>query len=213
MTTKTTPVVAKPKKQSRQEKKVANKKLYKSIAPTALKSDDLIPKDTAKNQVGRPTAYTQKIVDEIMSRVAMGYSIRKTLAPDHLPSIETHYRWLREKPEYYEHYTRAKEDQVDALAEDLLDIADDNSQDFIEDDYQGGRTPGYQFNSEHVQRAKLRIETRRWLMSKMKPRKYGDKLDVTSDGKELPAPILLLPNQKPQIESRTPIEGKIVDKG
>lgn len=71
------------------------------------------------------------------------------------------------------------------MAEDILEIADNSSQDEIE-------TPDGRIvvNNEFIQRSRLRVDTRKWLMAKMKPKVYGDKYDVTSDGKALPAPIL-----------------------
>lgn len=75
------------------------------------------------------------------------------------------------------------------MAEEILDIADDATNDWMADNYDEGKTPGYELNGENIQRSKLRVDTRKWLMAKMKPKRYGDKLDVTTDGKALPAPI------------------------
>lgn len=151
-----------------------------------LSSEDIVKPDTV---IGRPSIYTKELADEICESLAMGMSLRTACKPDHLPAVRTIFYWMRTYPEFLQQYTRAKEESADAMADDMLDIADDGTNDWMEDNYDKGKTPGYAFNGEHVQRSKLRIETRRWLASKLKARKYGDKLDVTSDGEKLPTPI------------------------
>ena len=74
------------------------------------------------------------------------------------------------------------------MAEEILDISDDGTNDWEEREIARGRTI-IALNTEAVQRSKLRVDTRKWLMAKMKPKKYGDTLDLTSGGDKLPAPI------------------------
>ena len=45
-------------------------------------------------------------------------------------------------------------------------------------------------NSEYVQRSRIRIDTRKWIASKLKPKKYGDKVDVTTDGEKINTPVI-----------------------
>lgn len=76
-------------------------------------------------------------------------------------------------------YARAKEHGIDTLVEETLDIADDGSNDYM------AAKDGMQLDTEHIQRSKIRVETRRWLAERMAPRRYGLKqgVDVTnSDG-------------------------------
>lgn len=75
------------------------------------------------------------------------------------------------------------------MAEDILDIADDGTNDYMMRERPDG-TEYELVNSEHIQRSRLRVDTRKWLMAKMKPKKYGEKLDLTTKGDKLPAPIL-----------------------
>lgn len=141
------------------------------------------------NPVGRPTDYTQELADKICAQLAQGDSMRTVCVADDMPAMTTMFRWLREKPEFKQQYEKAKEEAADALAEDMLDIADDASNDWMvvhrKDD-----SEGWQLNGEHVQRSRLRIDTRKWIAAKLKPKKYGDKLDMTTNGKDLPTPIL-----------------------
>lgn len=87
--------------------------------------------------------------------------------------------WLRKHPEFVNQYTRAKEESADAMAEDVLDIADDASNDWMEAN--DGENLAFKLNGEHIQRSRLRIETRKWLMAKMKPKKYGDRQILSGD--------------------------------
>lgn len=136
-------------------------------------------------KLGRPSKYTKKLADEICEQLAMGYSIRTVCRPERMPSVQTFFRWLRSNEEFREQYARAKEEAADAMAEDLLDIADDGTNDWMEKIDADGNLVGYMLNGEHVQRSRLRIESRKWLMSKMKPKRYGDKLDMTTNGNDI----------------------------
>lgn len=134
---------------------------------------------------GRPTDYTQDLADRICERLALGYSMRSVCKADDMPAMSSVFKWLREIPEFSEQYAKAKQEATDAMAEDLLDIADDGTNDYMED-----ADGNVKYNGDSVQRSRLRVDTRKWLMSKMKPKKYGEKLDLTTNGKDLPTPIL-----------------------
>ena len=100
-----------------------------------------------------------------------------------MPCVATIFNWLRAYPEFLEQYTIAKEEQADALAEEMLDIADDGTNDWMERTGKDGEKYTV-VNSEHVQRSRLRIETRKWIAAKLKPKKYGDKVNVEATGKD-----------------------------
>lgn len=117
------------------------------------------------NKVGRPTSYTQELADDICQHLSMGESLRKTCSYKGMPDVKTIFNWFRTQPEFLQQYTRAKEESADAMAEDVLYISD-----------------AVKVSTEAVAKAKLRIETRKWLMAKMKPKKFGEKIDVNSTG-------------------------------
>ncbi len=102
---------------------------------------------------------------------------------EEMPGLTTIYRWLQEKPEFRELYVRAREDQADTLADEILEIADDGHNDWMERFNKDGDCVGWTVNGEAVMRSKLRVESRKWVASKLKPKKYGDKqtVDVGSD--------------------------------
>lgn len=138
--------------------------------------------------MGRPSKYTQDLADSICEQLATGDSMRTVCKPDDMPAMSTVFRWLREHKEFQEQYARAKEEAADALVEEIQDIADDGSNDWMEHHDKDGNT-GWKLNGEHVQRSRLRVDTRKWVASKLKPKKYGDRVDVTSGGEKV-QPIL-----------------------
>lgn len=142
--------------------------------------------DMAK--VGRPSDFTQKLADEICAQLAEGKSLRTVCDLKGMPDKATVFRWLRTNDKFRDQYARAKEEASDALADEILDIADDGFNDWMEIEKGKGHT-AVVLDREHVERSKLRIESRKWILAKMKPKKYGDKIDMTTNGKDLPAPI------------------------
>lgn len=144
--------------------------------------------ETSKNPIGRPSIYTQELSDKICEELATGTSLRTVCIPEEMPSARTVFRWLRTSEEFCQQYARAKEESADAMSEDILDIADDGTNDWmwIKRGGEDVQVP----DNEVLQRSKLRVDTRKWIMSKMKPKKYGDRIDMTTNGKDLPIPLL-----------------------
>lgn len=92
-----------------------------------------------------------------------------------MPDKATIFRWIARHEDFRDKYAKAKLAQAEHMAEDLLDIADDGSNDWIERQDEDGRV-AYTFNGEHYQRSRLRLDTRKWLLSKMLPKKYGERV-------------------------------------
>jgi hypothetical protein len=99
-----------------------------------------------------------------------------------MPSKTSVFRWLRTNEEFRDQYTRAKEESADALTDEMLDIADDGNNDWMVSHSDEEGELRYQINGEHIQRSRLRIETRKWLSSKLKPKRYGDKTTTEHTG-------------------------------
>ena len=129
---------------------------------------------------GRPTDYTEELGSEICAELSQGISLRTVCKAEDLPCAATVFNWLRVHKEFLEQYTRAKEESADAMAEDILDISDNASNDWM--DTNDDDNPGYRLNGENIQRSRLRVESRKWLMSKQKPKKYGDKTQQEVSG-------------------------------
>lgn len=102
--------------------------------------------------------------------------MRSISRDESMPAISTMFKWLREHDEFSKQYTRAKEESADALVEEMLDIADDGTNDWMERLDGEGAPIGWQLNGEHVQRSRLRVESRKWIAAKLKPKRYGDKM-------------------------------------
>lgn len=142
------------------------------------------------NPVGRPTKYTQELADHICAELSTGKSLRTVCVSENIPDRVTVYRWLRQYPEFRNQYALAKEEACDAMAEDMFDIADDGSNDLMT--IQKGDISYEVENREVTNRSRLRVDTRKWYISKIKPKKYGDKLDLTSDGKAIAGNTIIL---------------------
>lgn len=154
--------------------------MAKTAAKDKPKSPKTPPKKTPKKN-GRPSKYTDKLADKICQMIAQGQSVRSICAKKDTISMQTFFRWLRENDKFREQYARACEERSYMHAEDIIEIADDATNDYMEK-LEGD---GYIFNSENVQRSRLRIDTRKWLMSKLNPKVYGDKLDMTTNGNDI----------------------------
>ena len=132
-------------------------------------------KTPIKGEIGRPTRYTNQLADEICAQLAEGLSLRKVCERTTMPGRTTVFSWLRKKPDFRNQYEYAKEESADALFEELLDIADDGKNDWMQKRSNNGDCIGWQVNGENIQRSRLRVDARKWMMSKMKPKKYGDR--------------------------------------
>lgn len=136
-----------------------------------------------EGEMGRPTIYTKDLANLICERLALGQSLRTVCKETNMPAMSTVFRWMfdEDKKDFREHYEEAKVQATEALAEEILDISDESSTIIRGDDKSDGA---------RVQANRLRVDTRKWIMAKMKPKKYGDKIDMTTNGKDLPTPIL-----------------------
>lgn len=137
------------------------------------------PKKENPQPGGRPTDYNEEISAKICEMLAMGDSLRTVCKGDDMPAMSTVFLWLRRYPEFMQQYEKAKQEAADAMAEDLLDIADNGTNDWLEIHGEGGETVGWRQNGEAMQRSRLRCDVRKFLMAKMKPKKYGDNANFT----------------------------------
>lgn len=135
---------------------------------------------------GRPTKYTRELGLEICERIAEGESLRSICQNEDMPVAKTIYNWLfdEDKKEFLHNYETARNVQAEIMFEELLEIADDGANDYVERERQDGSTYDA-VDSEHIQRSRLRVDTRKWYLSKVLPKKFGDKMDVTTDGKPI----------------------------
>ena len=136
--------------------------------------------------LGRPTLYSPELIAELCARISEGRSLRSICKDEDMPGLTAVFRWLGEKEDFQQQYARAREAAADALVEEILDISDDGTNDWMEK--HGKDSAGWIENGEAIGRSKLRVDARKWIASKLKPKKYGEKLtsEVTgADGKPL----------------------------
>lgn len=133
--------------------------------------------------MGRPSKYTEKLASEICTRLAEGESLRQICSDDKMPSKSTVLRWLFEndKSGFQDQYARAREIQAENWADEILEVADDGENDWMKREGKD-EEPYWVLNGEHVQRSRLRVDSRKWLMSKLMPKKYGDRQHLEHSG-------------------------------
>lgn len=125
--------------------------------------------------MGRPSEYSEETAATICDRLTEGQSLRKITLSDDMPAASTIYKWLANNPTFAEQYAHARDAQADTLADEILDIADDGTNDWME------RDDGPEYNGDAVARSRLRVDARKWIAAKLKPKKYGDKTLLGSD--------------------------------
>ncbi len=143
---------------------------------TGAKSKKPTPKKPKK---GRPPLYTETLAAKLCERLAEGETLRSICRDDAMPGKTTVLRWLSDKKnaDFRDQYAHARELQADSLFDEALEIADATSGDWITDK-DGKKT----LDHEHVQRSRLRVDTRKWAAGKLAPKRYGDKLQHTGEG-------------------------------
>lgn len=129
--------------------------------------------------MSKSSTYTAELDAEICERLASGETLRAICRDEHMPSWVTVYTWRKTNPGFYERFALARELGGDAIAEETIEIADENSNDTLVTEY--GEKP----NSEWIARSKLRVETRLKLLAVWFPRKYGQRIDVTTGNESL----------------------------
>jgi hypothetical protein len=121
---------------------------------------------------GRPLTYTAAIGKEICQRLSDGESLR-AICRDHSLATSTVRGWVLDDVEgFADQYARARVLQAENWAEELMEISDENP----------AMTSEGKIDSAGVQHQRLRVDSRKWIISRMLPKVYGDKIDVTSDG-------------------------------
>ena len=143
----------------------------------------------------RPKTYSPELGRLLCEAVASSQDgLRKTCdSRAELPAFSTVQGWLRDHADLAVQYARAKRTQLEAMAEDIVDIGRDDSIDPAD--------------------KRIRIDSMKWLLSKLIPRTYGDKLDVTSDGAALATPPHLIDARVQSIimQARERKRGEVID--
>lgn len=138
----------------------------------------------AKRRVGRPTVMTDEVKQEILTRLAKGESLRAVCRDPNMPDVSSVILHLNQNEKFSLQYARACQARADAIFEEMFEIADNGSNDWMAD----GENEGYRLNGEHINRSRLRVDVRKWALARMAPKKYGDRVALVGD--ESSAPIM-----------------------
>jgi hypothetical protein len=140
--------------------------------------------------MGRRSTFTREAADAVCEKLADGESLRSACRDEAMPSERCVRNWVVDNAgvtkgtkegdaNHYEgfaaQYARAREVGYLKMADELTDIADDGSNDWLERELESGRVIEVA-NHEHINRSRLRVDTRKWVLSKMLPKIYGDKV-------------------------------------
>ena len=139
---------------------------------------------------GRLSIFTPEIAKTICEHLADGMTLREVCRIEGMPDERTVRNWALENREgFFPQYAQARAIGYYSMADEVVEIADDGSNDWMErqDD---DKKAFFVLNGEHVQRSRLRVDTRKWLLSKALPKIYGDKLLHTDQSGEGPARII-----------------------
>ena len=127
--------------------------LTKAVDTQRIASDTQTPK-----RIGAPSLYTPELADEICVQIAAGRSLNSICKAAEMPEIRTVLRWLTETDEksdrFRQSYAHARQQSADALVDEIVDIAD--------------------YTLEDPNSRRIRVDARKWVASRLKPREYGD---------------------------------------
>jgi hypothetical protein len=123
--------------------------------------------------MGRPSTFAQDIADAICLRLAEGETLRQICRSEGMPPESTVRQWVIDQAEFAAQYAKARDLGLDAMADALFEIADDGTNDTNVDEDGNVFT-----NHDVIARSRLRVDTRKWYLSKLAPKRYGDKTQV-----------------------------------
>ena len=132
---------------------------------------------TAQNSVTKLTRrrrhdYSPEIADLICDRIAEGASLRQICQDANMPAKSTIFVWLEEHEDFARSYSLARQIQIEDLVDEILEIADDSSNDWIDGEGPDGKRYRV-FNPDSIQRSKLRLAARKWRISQLMPKRYS----------------------------------------
>ena len=160
----------------------------------------------ASKHMGRPSIFTDDLAATICRRIADGESLRSVCRDADMPGKATVLRWLDENEEFRDQYARAREAQADHFAEEILEIADDATNDFMDRKRKDGSLETV-VDAENIQRSRLRVDARKWLMARMAPKKYGSRIVQVGDENDESVIVNILSFADSNKLRRTPGDG------
>ena len=130
--------------------------------------------------IGRPSEFTQDTANQICKRLAGGESLRSICLDPTMPAQQTIYTWMSARPAFQEQYVRAREEQAETMADEIVAIADETPETAPVFDKDGNQL-AIKLDSSYIQWQKNRIDARKWTAAKLRPKKYGDRIVHAGD--------------------------------
>lgn len=163
-----------------------------SAGPVPADKKPKAAKVEEQKPIGRPTIFTKELGTTICARIAEGESLRNICKDEGMPVISTVLLWVIDDvhKQFSEQYARARESQAEVWAEEIIEISDDGTNDYMTIT-KGDESYNVE-DREVTNRSKLRVDSRKWYLSKVLPKKFGEKLDVTSGGKVIKGNAIIL---------------------
>lgn len=154
--------------------------IAQEVPTTECKTNTLKPAKQVKRKQGQPTKYTEELADKICELIASSNNGVHVISQELKIAPSSVFLWLSTHKYFSDKYTRAREVQAELLADEIIQIADDGTNDYMT------ITKGdHEYNVEDKEvtnRSKLRVDARKWKASKLAPKKYGDKLELEHKG-------------------------------
>lgn len=125
---------------------------------------------------GRPSTFSQEVADAICERIAEGESLRSICSADEMPNKATVFRWLVEYPDFATKYAHAREAQADVLVDEIVAIADTPQLGVKTKTNEKGEIETTE--GDMIEHRRLQISARQWMAEKLRPKKYGPKLEI-----------------------------------
>ena len=125
--------------------------------------------------MGRPSKFNNALAERICGRIVGGESLRAICADAGYPHMVTVLRWLEKREAFRNQYAQARAQGLDAMAEDILHIANTPQLGVVVQETKDGT---FEKRGDMIEHRRLQVDARKWLLSKLAPKKYGDRLDV-----------------------------------
>jgi hypothetical protein len=150
-----------------------------------------------RRPMGRPSTYSHETAETICEEMLQGKGLVEICRAADMPSRVTVYRWLESNPDFRARMQRAREGLMDFFAEQILQIAFDESGDILIE--QDGDKSKAVANHAKVQRDRLKIDSLKWTAARLFPKRYGDKMELLAASEPDAAPGRLHVNWGPSV--------------
>lgn len=135
----------------------------------AVSGDPLPPKEP-----GKPIVYSREMADAVLELLAEGKSLLRISRMTGYPARSTMWKWREQDVDgFAARYARAREEGLDVMAEEIVEISDDSS-----GDEKTTESGGTVLDGEFVARSKVRISTRQWILERQRRAIYGNHVTV-----------------------------------